>query len=73
MSDEITAAVKASPAIGGAAWVTTGPPAGLIAGLTLNDWVALITILYVTLQVGLLLPKYWAMLRRRLGLGGESA
>jgi hypothetical protein len=45
-----SAVVKASPAIAGAA-------------MTLNEWVALATIVYVVLQVGLLLPKYWRLCR----------
>ena len=28
-------------------------------GLTLSDWIALLTILYLMLQIGLLVPKYW--------------
>lgn len=28
---------------------------------TLQDWVAIVTIAYVTLQIGLLIPKYWTM------------
>lgn len=31
-------------------------------GLTLNEWMALITIIYVILQIGLLLPKYWELI-----------
>ena len=27
-------------------------------GLTLNEWVAIFTIMYLILQIGLLLPKY---------------
>lgn len=33
-------------------------------GLTLSDWVAIATILYMILQIGLLLPKYWALISR---------
>lgn len=33
-------------------------------GLTLSDWVAIATILYMVLQIGLLLPKYWALVAR---------
>jgi hypothetical protein len=54
MQDEINAGFKITPAIGGAA----------LSGFTLNEWVALATLIYVLLQSGLLLPKYWAMLRR---------
>lgn len=42
-----------------------GGVAGLtIYGITLNEWVAICTILYFVLQIGLLLPKYWYGLRR---------
>ena len=40
--------VKVSPAIGGA-WYST---------MTLNEWVALATLIYIVLQAGLLIPKY---------------
>jgi hypothetical protein len=43
-------------------------PAMLLAaiyGLTLQDWVAIVTIVYVLLQAGLLVPKYWRMMRGR--------
>jgi hypothetical protein len=36
-----------------------------IYGLTLQDWVAIVTIVYVLLQAGLLVPKYWRMMRGR--------
>lgn len=57
MQDEISAIAKITPAIGG----------GALTVFTLNEWVALATFIYVLLQSGLLLPKYWAMLRRRGG------
>jgi hypothetical protein len=44
--------VKASPPV----LITT---ASKIMGLTLSDWIALLTILYLMLQIGLLVPKYW--------------
>ncbi len=44
--------VKASPPV----LITT---ASKIMGLTLYDWIALLTILYLMLQIGLLVPKYW--------------
>lgn len=50
MQDEYTAAIKITPAAAGTIW----------SQLTLNDWVAIITIAYVALQIGLLLPKYRA-------------
>lgn len=53
MTEEKLAIAKTAPAIAGA----------MIYGLTLQDWVAIVTILYVILQVGLLLPKYWRLFR----------
>ena len=48
--DEIqSAAIKLAPAVGGATLST----------LTLNQWVAIATLIYVILQIGTLLPKYW--------------
>lgn len=29
--------------------------------LTLNEWMAVVTIVYVIMQIGLLIPKYWKM------------
>lgn len=40
--------LKALPAIGGTA----------IAGLTLNEWVAVATLIYVVLQIGFLIWKW---------------
>ena len=42
------AVVKLTPAIGGGTWYA----------LTLNQWVAIVTIIYIVLQVGLLIPSY---------------
>jgi uncharacterized membrane protein len=47
--ETITAAAKITPAIGGAAYTA----------MTLNEWVALATLVYVLLQIGLLVPKYY--------------
>lgn len=66
MTEEKIAVAKVVPAIAGAT----------IYGLTLQDWVAIATLVYVALQVGLLVPKYWRLVRdwrrgRRHG-GAES-
>lgn len=45
------AAVKASIAGGGA----------VASYLTLNEWVAIATLVFVVLQIGLLIPKYWSL------------
>ena len=42
-------------------WVSV--PAGQLLWLTLNEWVAMATLFYVALQIGLLLPKYWRLVR----------
>lgn len=60
--------VKASPPV----LITT---ASKIMGLTLADWIAVLTILYLVLQIGLLVPKYWSgvpKLFRRIGSGFAS-
>ncbi|WP_315384793.1 hypothetical protein [Microvirgula aerodenitrificans] len=52
MSKEIVAeAIKAAPPVA----VTTAS----LAGLSLAEWVSIATILYIGLQVGLLVPRYW--------------
>ena len=53
MTDETIAVAKVTPAVAGAAWY----------GLTLQEWVAVVTIAYVLLQAGLLVPKYWRLFR----------
>jgi hypothetical protein len=53
MNEERIAIAKTAPAIVGAT----------LYGLTLQDWVAIVTIAYVVLQAGLLVPKYWRMIR----------
>lgn len=55
--DTVDAVARVAPAIGGA-WYSV---------MTLNDWVAVVTILYVLLQIGLLLPKYYRFLADRWG------
>lgn len=65
MRDEITVAAKTAPAIGGASFAAASPVAeAAAAGLTLNEWVALATLIYVLAQLGLLLPKYRAAFRK---------
>lgn len=51
--DEKVAAVKA--AVGGGGVV--------VYSLTLNEWVAVATIAYMILQIGLLVPKYYMLIR----------
>jgi len=55
MTEEKLAIAKTVPAVIGAT----------IYGLTLQEWVAVATLIYIALQVGLLLPKYWRMFRRK--------
>jgi len=52
MTEEQVTVAKIAPAVAGAT----------IYGLTLQDWVAIATLVYVALQVGLLVPKYWRLL-----------
>lgn len=49
------AAAKIAPAAVGTAW----------GALTLNEWVLVATLVYVLAQLGLLVPKYWDLFRRR--------
>ena len=53
MHEDQAAMVKMGIGAGGAAFY----------GLTLNEWVAMATLFYVALQIGLLLPKYWRLVR----------
>ncbi len=53
MTEEKLAVAKTVPAIVGAT----------LYGLTLQEWVGIATLIYVVLQIGLLLPKYWRGLR----------
>lgn len=48
-----------------AAMVKMGIGAGgaVFYGLTLNEWVALATLVYLAMQIGLLVPKYWRLVR----------
>lgn len=56
--------VKASPPV----LITA---AAKVMGLTLSDWIAVLTIIYLVLQIGLLLPKYRKVLGERLAAGGR--
>lgn len=47
--------IKATPAVAGAAY----------ASLTLNEWVAIATLLYILLQVGVLIHKHWCFIKDR--------
>lgn len=38
-----------------------GASGAVFYGLTLNEWVAIATLAYMALQIGLLLPKYWKL------------
>ena len=57
MKDVEQAIIKASPAVAGTLW----------SSLTLNEWVAIATLIYVALQIGLLLPKYYKHIKKWLG------
>lgn len=49
-------ATKGAIAAGGAA----------ATAITLNEWVAIATLIYIALQIGLLLPKYYSFWKSRL-------
>jgi len=49
------AALKITPAVAGS----------VTYSMTLQDWVAIATLCYVVLQIGLLIPKYIKILRQR--------
>ena len=57
LADEKLAVAKTAPALVGAT----------VYDLTLQDWVAIATFVYIALQVGLLVPKY-----SRLIFGGRK-
>lgn len=44
-----------------AAVKTSAVSLAALAGLTLNDIVAIMSILFIGLQIGLLIPKYWRL------------
>lgn len=45
---------------------TLNTSGGLVVyGVTLNDWVAILTVVYLIAQLGLLAPKYWEKLPLR--------
>lgn len=46
-----------------AAKMSIGAVGAAASALTLNEWVAIFTILYLVLQIGLLMPKYLQIAR----------
>ena len=54
LDQTLTEALKSAPpvAITGAAW---------IGGLTINELVGIVTLVYLAAQIGLLVPKYWRL------------
>lgn len=55
-NETIVAGVKATPAAGGL----------VLYSITLNEWVAIVTIFYILLQAGLLIPKYIEMFAEQI-------
>lgn len=49
---------------GAAVKIAVGGSGALLSQFNINEWVAILTLIYVALQIGLLLPKYWAMFHR---------
>ncbi|MGA4493813.1 hypothetical protein [Vreelandella venusta] len=43
-----------------------------VGGMTPADWVTVLTLLYLTLQIGLLVPRYLKQLRNYWGPSDES-
>lgn len=63
--DVATGGLKAAPpvAVSGA----------IVAGMTVNDWITILTLSYIILQIGLLLPKYWRLwIQERPGSGKDD-
>lgn len=48
-------AVKAAPPV-----IVSG---AMLFGMTPTEWVTALTVLYLLLQIGLLIPRYWAQFR----------
>lgn len=48
-------ATKAAPPI-----IVSG---SMLFGMTPAEWVTVLTVLYLVLQIGLLVPRYWAQFR----------
>lgn len=42
-----------------------GVSGGLLFGMPISDLVQIATLLFLILQIGLLVPKYWTLLKRR--------
>lgn len=57
MHDEFDAALRVAPAAAGAMWSWMG--------FSLNEMVAWCTLIYISLQIGLLVPRYWALVQTR--------
>lgn len=53
LQDVSTEGLKAAPPV-----AVTG---AIVSGMTINDWIAIATLSYLLLQIGLLLPKYWRL------------
>ena len=54
--ETVMASVKVAPAISGS----------VLYAITLQEWVAIVTIAYVVLQIGLLIPKYYNGIKKLL-------
>ncbi|NBX72679.1 MAG: hypothetical protein EBQ89_00065 [Alphaproteobacteria bacterium] len=65
-SDVLSEAAKAAPPVA----ITT---AVTIGGLTLNEWVAIATLLYVVLQSGWLIWKWYHAIKERKDKASEES
>lgn len=57
--DVAVEATKAAPPI-----IVSG---AMLFGMTPAEWVTALTVLYLLLQIGLLVPRYWAQFREWIG------
>lgn len=64
--DAASEVVKAAPAVAATAAVK-------VLGLTLNEWVAAITILYILLQMLWLIFRWWHVVRRGVHRGVRAS
>ncbi|MGV6475363.1 hypothetical protein [Azotobacter vinelandii] len=62
--DVAVEAVKAAPPV--------AVSSAMLLGLSPADWITVLTLVYLLLQIGLLIPKYWAKLSECLSKEAEK-
>jgi hypothetical protein len=45
---------------------------GIVGSWSVDELVQVVTLLYLVLQIGLLAPKYWRLLRKHMDKGGDD-